>query len=135
MAGTRALPTVTVVPYRRRMSCTDFDTVAVADRPRPRGDAGRDGGGFAGFGEPATTTSVTVDGSRYRITCDPSMAALKAIRELAGHERPRRGCQQGICGKCESIVDGTERRLCITPIGTLEGATITTPAPRRSVWG
>jgi len=92
-------------------------------------------GGFAGYGEPATTTAVTVDGTAYTITCDPTMAALKAIREIAGHARPRRGCQEGICGKCESVVDGTETRLCITPVGTLEGATIVTPAPRRSIWG
>jgi 2Fe-2S iron-sulfur cluster binding domain len=94
-----------------------------------------DGGGFAGYGEPSTTTTLVVDGTSYRITCDPTMAALKAIREIAEHVRPRRGCQEGICGKCESIVDGAERRLCITPIGTLEGATIVTPAPRRSIWG
>jgi aerobic-type carbon monoxide dehydrogenase small subunit (CoxS/CutS family) len=92
-------------------------------------------GGFAGRGEPATTTTVMVDGTSYTITCDPTMAALKAIRELAGHARPRRGCQEGICGKCESAVDGIETRLCITPIGTLEGANVVTPTPRRSIWG
>ena len=93
-------------------------------------------GGFAGYGEPATTTTLTVDGTSYAITCDPTMAALKAIREIAEHVRPRRGCQEGICGKCESVVDGVaETRLCVTPIGTLEGATIITPPPRRSIWG
>jgi hypothetical protein len=112
------------------MPVTDVDPAATT-----RGASVPDGGGFAGYGEPATTTTVTVDGTRYRITCDPTMAALKAIREIAAHVRPRRGCQEGICGKCESIVDGAKRRLCITPIGTLEGATIATPAPRRSIWG
>jgi hypothetical protein len=112
------------------MPLTDLDSPATTT-----GGSVPDGGGFAGYGEPATTTAVIVDGTRYRITCDPTMAALKAIREIAEHVRPRRGCQEGICGKCESIVDGAERRLCITPIGTLEGATIVTPAPRRSIWG
>ena len=70
----------------------------------------------------------------YQLVVDPTMAALKAIREFGGHERPRRGCQEGICGKCESVVDGVETRLCITPIGTLDGATIVTPTPRRSMW-
>ena len=112
------------------MPLTDVDPPATTPGARVP-----DGGGFAGYGEPATTTTVTVDGTCYRITCDPTMAALKAIREIAEHVRPRRGCQEGICGKCESIVDGAERRLCITPIGTLEGATIVTPAPRRSIWG
>jgi aerobic-type carbon monoxide dehydrogenase small subunit (CoxS/CutS family) len=92
-------------------------------------------GGFAGHGEPPTTITLIVDGTTYAITCDPTMAALKAIRELADHPRPRRGCQEGICGKCESAVDGIETRLCITPIGTLEGANVVTPTPRRSIWG
>jgi hypothetical protein len=33
------------------------------------------------------------------------------------------------------MVDGAETRLCITPIGTLAGATVVTPTPRRSIWG
>ncbi len=93
-----------------------------------------DGGGFAGHGEPPVTVSLLVDGVSYTITADPTMAALKAIREVAAHTRPKRGCQEGICGKCESTVDGVETRLCITPIGTLEGATVITPAPRRSMF-
>jgi aerobic-type carbon monoxide dehydrogenase small subunit (CoxS/CutS family) len=99
-----------------------------------------EGGGFAGSGEPEVTTNVVVDGVSYAITADPTMASLKAIREIAAHVRPKRGCQEGICGKCESTVtlDGGEptiTRLCITPIGTLEGATVATPAPRKSIWG
>jgi aerobic-type carbon monoxide dehydrogenase small subunit (CoxS/CutS family) len=85
-----------------------------------------DGGGFAGLGEPPVLTVLTAD---------PTMAALKAIREIAGHERPRRGCQEGICGKCESKVDGRDTRLCITPIGSLMGAVVATPVPRKSIWG
>ena len=94
-----------------------------------------DGGGFAGYGEAPVTTVLTVDGIEYSIVADPTMAALKAIREIAEHVRPRRGCQEGICGKCESKVNGVETRLCITPIGTLGSAVIVTPAPRKSIWG
>lgn len=97
-------------------------------------DGGYDGGGFAGHGEPPVTVKLTVDDVEYSITADPTMASLKAIREIAQHVRPKRGCQEGICGKCESKVNGAETRLCITPIGTLEGAVITTPAPRRSMF-
>ena len=93
-----------------------------------------DAGGFAGRGDAPVPVRVTVDGTAYELVVDPTMAALKAIREYGGHERPRRGCQEGICGKCESQVDGTETRLCITPIGQLDGASVVTPAPRRSMW-
>jgi aerobic-type carbon monoxide dehydrogenase small subunit (CoxS/CutS family) len=94
-----------------------------------------DGGGFAGRGEPAVRVTLTVDDIVYSITADPSMAALKATREIAEHTRPRRGCQEGLCGKCESLVNGCETRLCITAIGSLDGAVITTPVPKRSIWG
>ena len=99
------------------------------------GDAKVDGGGFAGFGEPPVLIVLTVDDVEYSIVADPTMAALKAIREIAEHVRPRRGCQEGICGKCESKVNGDDTRLCITPIGTLMGAVVVTPAPRKSLWG
>jgi aerobic-type carbon monoxide dehydrogenase small subunit (CoxS/CutS family) len=99
-----------------------------------------DGGGFAGYGEPAVTTTLVVDDVEYHIVADPTMASLKAIREIAEHVRPRRGCQEGICGKCESKVtlpggEATDTRLCITPIGSLVGARVVTPVPRKSMWG
>ena len=93
-----------------------------------------DGGGYRGRGLAPVPVSLTIDGVRYALCVDPSMAGLKAIREYAGHERPRRGCQAGICGKCESRVDGNETRLCLTQIGDLDGTTIETPAPRKSMF-
>jgi succinate dehydrogenase/fumarate reductase-like Fe-S protein len=97
--------------------------------------AARDRGGFPGTGQPPVTTTLRIDNIQYAIVADPTMAALKAIREIAEHLRPPRGCQEGICGKCESNVNGVQTRLCITPIGSLDGAVIVTPAPRKSIWG
>ena len=110
-------------------------TPAAADVAAADVAVAADGGGFAGFGEPAVVTVLTVDHVEYSILADPTMAALKAIREIAEHVRPRRGCQEGVCGKCESKVNGHDTRLCITPIGTLGGAIVVTPAPRKSIWG
>ncbi len=93
-----------------------------------------DGGGRPGDGLAPVACTLTVDGTAYTIVVDPSMAGLKALREYAAHERPKRGCQEGICGKCESVVNGTPTRLCITPIGELDGAVIATPAPRRGMF-
>jgi hypothetical protein len=114
----------------------DSATSTGADTDRANIDSAKtDGGGFAGFGERPVLTVLTVDDVEYSIFADPTMAALKAIREIAEHVRPRRGCQEGICGKCESKVNGELTRLCITPIGTLGGAVVVTPAPRKSIWG
>jgi isoquinoline 1-oxidoreductase alpha subunit len=114
-------------------------TVATEQAVPPAKSAGAKlegyGGGFAGYGEPAVLTVLTVDDVEYSIVADPTMAALKAIREIAEHVRPRRGCQEGICGKCESKVNGDDTRLCITPIGSLAGAVVVTPTPRKSIWG
>jgi aerobic-type carbon monoxide dehydrogenase small subunit (CoxS/CutS family) len=95
---------------------------------------GLDLGGFAGDGQPPKNITLTVDTVEYTVHVDPTMASLKAIREYAEHVRPKRGCQEGICGKCESDVNGEKARLCITPIGTLEGAIIVTPPPKKSIW-
>ena len=84
---------------------------------------------------PPVTVTLTVDGECYRAEVDPTLASLRVIRDVLGHERPRIGCEEGRCGKCESIVNGAETRLCITPIGTLDGAVIVTPVPRRSIFG
>ena len=44
---------------------------------------GFDGGGFAGSGEAPVDVTLTVDGVVYTISADPTMASLKAIREVA----------------------------------------------------
>ena len=49
-----------------------------------------DGGGYRGRGLAPVPVSLTIDGVRYALCVDPSMAGLKAIREYAGHERPQR---------------------------------------------
>ncbi len=39
---------------------------------------------------------------------------------------PRFGCGLAQCGSCSVLVDGVERRSCVTPISTVEGRAITT---------
>jgi hypothetical protein len=86
---------------------------------------------------PETTdvaVAFTCDGIDYCIDVPTDFSALRAIREIAGHERPRRGCEQGICGKCESMANGEETRLCQLPAAALDGLDIVTPTPRKSMW-
>jgi isoquinoline 1-oxidoreductase subunit alpha len=79
--------------------------------------------------------SLTIDGTTYTADVDPTRPSLRVIRDVMGHVRPRIGCEEGRCGKCESKVNGEDTRLCITPIGVLDGAEIVTPVPRRSIFG
>jgi aerobic-type carbon monoxide dehydrogenase small subunit (CoxS/CutS family) len=83
----------------------------------------------------AVQITLTIDGSAYEATVDPDLSALRAIRDVMGHDRPRVGCEEGRCGRCESKVNGHDTRLCVTPIGWLDGAVVVTPVPRRSIFG
>ncbi len=51
-------------------------------------------------------------------------SALWAIHHLAKYPWPRRGCEFGQCGTCESLVDGTARRLCQMASTALDGCVI-----------
>ena len=83
--------------------------------------------------EPLQVT-FTVDGDEFCVDAWPDLSALRTIRDVARHPRPRRGCEMGLCGSCESKVDGVERRLCQMSSASLEGVVIETPAPRRSMF-
>ena len=65
-----------------------------------------------------------IDGCRYSFATWSDVSALFAIRFLAKHDRPRRGCEAGLCGTCESLVDGTPTRLCQVPSTSLDGVSI-----------
>ena len=65
-----------------------------------------------------------IDGLRFSFATWSDVSALFAIRFLAKHDRPRRGCESGLCGTCESLVDGQPTRLCLLPSTSLDGASI-----------
>jgi aerobic-type carbon monoxide dehydrogenase small subunit (CoxS/CutS family) len=78
--------------------------------------------------------TFTVDDEEYCVDAWPDLSALRTIRDVARHPRPRRGCEMGLCGSCESKVDGVERRLCQMTSASLDGVVIETPTPRRSMF-
>lgn len=78
--------------------------------------------------------TFTVDGVEFCVDAWPDLSALRTIRDIARHARPRRGCEMGLCGSCESKVDGIEARLCQMTSASLDGVVVETPAPRRSMF-
>ena len=53
----------------------------------------------------------------------PLLYVLANELELQG---PRFGCGLAQCGSCSVLVDGVELRSCVTPVGAVEGRSVTT---------
>jgi carbon-monoxide dehydrogenase small subunit len=70
--------------------------------------------------------NLTVNGVAHAIESGPLTTLLDVLREELGITSPKAGCEQGGCGACTVIVDGVARRSCLTPVGSLEGRSVTT---------
>lgn len=75
----------------------------------------------------ATTLNLNVNGKSHDLRVDdPQMPLLYALREDLGLHGPRFGCGLAQCGSCSVLVDGQERRSCVTPVSAVEGTSVTT---------
>jgi aerobic carbon-monoxide dehydrogenase small subunit len=70
--------------------------------------------------------NVTVNGIAREIESGPLTPLLAVLRGELGIVGAKAGCFQGGCGACTVLVDGEPRRACLLPVGTLDGAEITT---------
>ena len=68
--------------------------------------------------------TFTLNGQRHSFATWSDVSALWAIRFLAKSDVPKRGCEMGECGTCESLVDGVATRLCLMPSTSLDGLVI-----------
>jgi len=71
-------------------------------------------------------TKLTVNGAQVQYDGDPSMPLLWFLRDVQGLTGTKFGCGVAQCGACTVHVNGEPRRSCVAPIGTLEGADVTT---------
>lgn len=70
---------------------------------------------------------MRVNGQALEFALDPATPLLWALRDAANLTGTKQGCGgTGTCGACTVIVDGSAALSCTLPIGTLEGADITT---------
>lgn len=69
---------------------------------------------------------LTVNGTSVEYDGDPSMPLLWFLREDQGLTGTKFGCGIAQCGACTVHVNGEARRSCVSPMGTLEGAEVTT---------
>lgn len=69
---------------------------------------------------------LRVNGTPYELSPDPAMPLLWVLRDLIGLKGTKFGCGAGLCGACTVHVDGAPRRACMTPVGSVANAEITT---------
>jgi len=69
---------------------------------------------------------MNVNGRKVTVTAaadTPLLYVLANELELLG---PRFGCGLAQCGSCSVLVDGVEKRSCVTPVSAVEGKSVTT---------
>lgn len=70
--------------------------------------------------------TVTVDGTAHALDVDAEMRLLWMLRNTLGLTHVQVGCRGGLCRTCVVRIDGVERCSCMTPVGRVDGCTITT---------
>ena len=68
----------------------------------------------------------TINGRPVALDVDAATPLLWVIRDDVGLTGTKFGCGIGMCGACTVHVDGRAVRSCITPVGSVEGAAVTT---------
>ena len=71
-------------------------------------------------------TRLTVNGEPVEIDAPSDTPLLIALREHLGLTGSKYGCGAAMCGSCTVHVDGAATYACVTALGDVEGAEITT---------
>ncbi len=72
------------------------------------------------------TVRFSVNGRTHTLDLDATTPLLYVLNDDLGLRGPKFGCGLAQCGSCTAIVDGEAVRSCVTPVGRLDGAHITT---------
>ncbi|MAO93919.1 MAG: (2Fe-2S)-binding protein [Rhodospirillaceae bacterium] len=70
--------------------------------------------------------TLTVNGKENEVSCGATTTLLTVLRDTLALTGSKRGCNQGVCGACTVLVDGTPVRACLTLAVNTEGQSITT---------
>ena len=70
--------------------------------------------------------TLKVNGRSHSLDVDPSTPLLYVLSDDLELRGPKFGCGLGQCGSCTVIVKGQAVRSCITTVGSVAGADITT---------
>jgi xanthine dehydrogenase YagT iron-sulfur-binding subunit len=69
---------------------------------------------------------LRINGAEHRLTLEPRVTLLDALREVVGLTGSKKGCDRGQCGACTVLVEGRRINACLTLAVMHEGQDITT---------
>ncbi len=70
--------------------------------------------------------TLNVNGQTREVAADADTPLLYALRNDLALNGAKFGCGLAQCGACTVNIDGTAVRSCVTPIGSLDGKSVTT---------
>jgi len=73
-----------------------------------------------------STIALKVNGRSHAVDVDPTTPLLYVLSDDLALRGPKFGCGLGQCGACTVIIGARAVRSCITAVGTLNGAEVTT---------
>ena len=69
---------------------------------------------------------INVNGREFTVAAPADTPLLYVLANELQLNGPRFGCGLAQCGSCSVLVDGVERRSCVTPVSAVSGKSITT---------
>jgi aerobic-type carbon monoxide dehydrogenase small subunit (CoxS/CutS family) len=70
--------------------------------------------------------TITVNGKPSAVAASPDTPLLYVLSNELRLQGPRFGCGLAQCGSCSVLVDGVEKRSCVTPVSAVDGKSVTT---------
>ncbi|MEO3761934.1 (2Fe-2S)-binding protein [Streptomyces sp. B8F3] len=64
--------------------------------------------------DPTAEITLRVNGEAHRVTVEPRVTLLDALRERLGLTGTKKGCDRGECGACTVLVEGRRVSSCLT---------------------
>ena len=70
--------------------------------------------------------TFSVNGEERKVDADPETPLLWVLRDDLRLTGTKFGCGIAQCGACTVHLNGQPRRACVTPVGSVEGQSVTT---------
>jgi len=72
------------------------------------------------------TLKIRVNEHLRTVSASPETPLLYVLANDLELQGPRFGCGLAQCGSCSVLIDGVERRSCVTPVSAVGGKSVTT---------